>query len=173
MRSIIDPWGRALITVDDIPALLLSGQEIGDLLFQPGEAVDAFNALCRRFDQMQCALSTVEPLEHSPEEEMERRANEWLIGEEFKDIDIRELLLGCCTTDQQRQRVNEEMDLFEKRGLVPLLRCMIALVAHLRERNIVWGVGRGSSVASYVLYLIGVHRIDPLKYDLSISEFLR
>ena len=35
------------------------------------------------------------------------------------------------------------------------------------------GVGRGSSVASYILYLIGVHRIDSIKYNLDWKEFLR
>ena len=54
-----------------------------------------------------------------------------------------------------------------------LLRYMIYLVDFMRENDIVWGVGRGSSVASYVLYLIGVHKIDSLYYDLDIAEFLR
>ena len=54
-----------------------------------------------------------------------------------------------------------------------LLRYMIYLVDFMRENNIVWGVGRGSSVASYVLYLIGVHRIDSIQYDLDWREFLR
>jgi DNA polymerase III alpha subunit len=43
----------------------------------------------------------------------------------------------------------------------------------MRKHNIVWGVGRGSSVASYVLYLIGVHKINSMYYDLDIEEFLR
>jgi DNA polymerase III alpha subunit len=47
------------------------------------------------------------------------------------------------------------------------------LVDTLRENKVVWGVGRGSSVASYVLYLIGIHKIDSIKYDLDITEFLK
>jgi DNA polymerase III alpha subunit len=47
------------------------------------------------------------------------------------------------------------------------------LVDTLRENKVLWGVGRGSSVASYVLYLIGVHKIDSLKYNLDIAEFLK
>ena len=43
----------------------------------------------------------------------------------------------------------------------------------MRKNNIVWGVGRGSSVASFVLFLIGVHKINSLYYDISIDEFLR
>jgi len=50
---------------------------------------------------------------------------------------------------------------------------MIYLVDFMRENEIVWGVGRGSSVASYVLYLIGVHRIDSIKFGLDWREFLR
>jgi len=34
-------------------------------------------------------------------------------------------------------------------------------------------VGRGSSVASYCLYLLGVHKINSLKFDLDIKEFLK
>jgi DNA polymerase III alpha subunit len=54
-----------------------------------------------------------------------------------------------------------------------LLRFLVYIVDVMREQDIVWGVGRGSSVASYVLYLIGVHKIDSLYYDLDIAEFLR
>jgi DNA polymerase III alpha subunit len=47
------------------------------------------------------------------------------------------------------------------------------VVDTLRANNVVWGVGRGSSVASYVLFIIGVHKIDSVKYDLDWREFLR
>jgi DNA polymerase III alpha subunit len=47
------------------------------------------------------------------------------------------------------------------------------IVDTLRDNKIIWGVGRGSSVSSYVLYLLGVHRIDSLKYQLDYREFLR
>ena len=43
----------------------------------------------------------------------------------------------------------------------------------MRKNSVLWGLGRGSSVASYVLYLLGVHRINSLYYDLDIKEFLK
>ncbi len=43
----------------------------------------------------------------------------------------------------------------------------------MRDNEVIWGVGRGSSVASYVLYLIGIHKVDSMYYDLPINEFLR
>jgi DNA polymerase III alpha subunit len=70
-------------------------------------------------------------------------------------------------------RVTEEFEEFKRRDMLPLLQYMIYLVDYMRENNIVWGVGRGSSVASYVLYLIGVHRINSIQYDLDWTEFLR
>ncbi|RYD68017.1 MAG: hypothetical protein EOP83_01585 [Verrucomicrobiaceae bacterium] len=119
------------------------------------------------------ALRVPEPLSHSPEAEHRQRATQWLICEELRTLDVRDHLLALCTTDEQRDRVNEEMDLYEARELVPLLQTMICLVEHFKESGIVWGVGRGSSVASYVLYLIKVHRIDSLRFGLSIHEFLK
>jgi len=74
---------------------------------------------------------------------------------------------------QEWDRVQEELAAFGERGMYNLLRYMIYLVDFMRENDIVWGVGRGSSVASYVLYLIGVHKIDSLKYNLDWREFLR
>jgi len=71
------------------------------------------------------------------------------------------------------ERAYEELKEFDERGMYNLLRYMIYLVDFMRENNIVWGVGRGSSVASYVLYLIGVHRIDSIQYGLDWREFLR
>jgi DNA polymerase III alpha subunit len=57
--------------------------------------------------------------------------------------------------------------------LFDLLRYLKYLVDTLKSNNMIWGVGRGSSVASYVLYLLGVHKIDSMFYDLDITEFLR
>jgi DNA polymerase-3 subunit alpha len=70
-------------------------------------------------------------------------------------------------------RVCKELKAFEERGMNDLLRYMVYLVDFMRENEIVWGVGRGSSVASYVLYLIGVHKIDSVKYQLDWQEFLK
>jgi DNA polymerase III alpha subunit len=107
-------------------------------------------------------------------EEFDRLAqSNWLMPQEYKDLDIVLWVLDQCATDEQRQRVGAELLLYVERDLIPLLQYMKFLVDTMRSNNIVWGVGRGSSVASYVLYLIGVHRIDSMYYDLDINEFLK
>jgi DNA polymerase III alpha subunit len=93
--------------------------------------------------------------------------------QEYKDFDIAQYVLELCKTQEELQRVGQELLLYQDRNLFMLLRFMKYLVDTLRKNNIVWGVGRGSSVASYVLYLIGVHKINSLYYDLDIAEFLK
>ena len=84
-----------------------------------------------------------------------------------------EMLYGMCETDLQKDRVTNELELYIQHGMFDLLFYLKYLVDTMRENKIVWGVGRGSSVASYVLYLIGVHKIDSIKYKLDINEFLK
>lgn len=97
----------------------------------------------------------------------------WFIPEEYKNFDIARWVLDRCSTNAELQRAGEELLLYQERDLFMLLRYLKYIVDTMREHGIVWGVGRGSSVASFVLYLIGVHRINSLYYDLSIREFLK
>jgi DNA polymerase III alpha subunit len=82
-------------------------------------------------------------------------------------------LLDQTNNEEQYQRVVKELELFYQYGMIDLLKYLKYLVDTMKSNNIVWGVGRGSSVASYCLYLIGVHRIDSIKYQLDIREFLK
>lgn len=98
--------------------------------------------------------------------------NKWLIPDDYCP-DLLVQLYDMCKTDEQRDRVSQELDLYTKHGMLDLLYVMQYIVDTLRQNNIVWGVGRGSSVASYVLFLIGVHKIDPIKYEIPIDEFFK
>ena len=93
--------------------------------------------------------------------------------DEYKQLDIAEYILGLCKEDYELQRVGQELLLYQERDAFDLLRYMKYLVDTLRKNNVVWGVGRGSSVASYVLFLLGVHKINSIYYNLDIEEFLK
>jgi DNA polymerase III alpha subunit len=97
----------------------------------------------------------------------------WHMPNEYKSLDIAKYVLDQCKTEAELQRAGHELMLFQERDMFVLLRYLKYLVDTMRKNNIVWGVGRGSSVASFVLFLIGVHRINSLYYDLSIDEFLK
>jgi DNA polymerase III alpha subunit len=97
----------------------------------------------------------------------------WHMPEEYRHMDIAAHVLNLCASEAELQRCGQELLLYQERGLFDLLRYLTYLVDVMRENAIIWGVGRGSSVASHVLYKLGVHRIDSLYYNLDISEFLR
>ena len=99
--------------------------------------------------------------------------NNWHMPEEYKNLDIAEYVLKLCKSEAELQRVGEELLLYQERDLFNLLRYLKYLVDLMTENRVIWGVGRGSSVASFVLYKLGVHRIDSLYYKLDITEFLR
>jgi DNA polymerase III alpha subunit len=75
--------------------------------------------------------------------------------------------------EQRMQRLATELVEYRERNLFDLLRVLIYVINTLLERNIAWGIGRGSSTASYLLYVIGVHDVDSFKYDLNFTDFMR
>jgi hypothetical protein len=99
--------------------------------------------------------------------------NSWHMPAEYLTMDIAKWVLDQCTTDAELQRCGKELLLYQERDAFMLLNYMKYLVDTLRANNVVWGVGRGSSVASFVLYKIGVHKINSLYYDLDPREFLK
>ena len=87
-----------------------------------------------------------------------------------------EIVLGQPTdkhmTGSRLNRVDVELQRFEEHGLLDVLRTLLYIINTLEEAGVPWGVGRGSSVASYILFLIGVHDVDSIEYDLDFDEFL-
>ena len=100
-------------------------------------------------------------------------SNNWFMPDNYKKIDIEKFVLDACTTEEYKQRAQIELEEFSKRNLTMLLKQVKYIVDTLRKNNIVWGVGRGSSVASLVLHILGVHKIDPIKYDIPLNEFFK
>jgi DNA polymerase III alpha subunit len=143
------------------------------VLCDPSDDIEKFNAAMR--EQYLPELTKYIPLDVDQKDFDGALQSEWFMPDEYKVSNpiLKHNLLELCKTPEEEERVLEEYDEFKQRGMLDILKYMIYLVDFMRENNIVWGVGRGSSVASYVLYLIGVHRIDSIQYDLDWREFLR
>ena len=96
------------------------------------------------------------------------------IPQHYREIDIREYVskLGQRGPDETG-RVEMELDMFEERGLFPILQLLIYIIDKMRKHELVCGVGRGSSVSSYLLYILGVHKVNSYKYNLDLKEFLK
>ena len=86
----------------------------------------------------------------------------------YKEVEVDVDLHDFDTND-----LIEELEEFRERNMLDLLRVLKYTVDTLKTNSIVWGVGRGSSVASYVLFLLGVHKINSIQYNLDWREFLR
>jgi len=119
-----------------------------------------------QYNEMAVQAVTVKDFDHENQ-------GQWLMPDEYKNLDIAEHVLSLCESEAALQRVGEELLLYQARDLFDLLRYLKFLVDVMKSNNLIWGVGRGSSVSSYVLYLLNVHRIDSLHYNLDITEFLR
>jgi DNA polymerase III alpha subunit len=169
----IDAWGRVRFHGSDAVELLMCGADLATLLIEPTDDIAAYNLACDRHDKAAYRIPAIIDPDHSPDTDTAQRINTWFIPPEYRARDMRQHLLALCRRPDEVARVNHEMALFEARGLVPVLQLMCYLVDHFRQHGIVWGIGRGSSVASYCLFLIGVSKIDPIAYDLPIEEFLR
>lgn len=168
-----DQYGQIIYNQEDLCDLVMQGQDILQLKnLMVDQTVDVESAISMledvplfvRYDTI--ANVSVEEFDH-------RCQNNWYMPERYKDLDIAEYVLGLCNSDVELQRCGKELMLFQERNLFNLLRYLVYLVDVMRENRVIWGVGRGSSVASYVLYKLGVHRVDSLYYDLDPEEFLR
>ena len=167
-----DQYGQAHITTEDATDLLYQRPDL-DLSNIQFDNPDQFNAAIKVLYSDIQELQQYQQFDFDLEQFDQRNQSQWRMPEEYRKLDIARWLLDECATDPELQRVADELMLFQERDLFDLLRWLKYFVDTMRKHKVVWGVGRGSSVASYVLYLIGVHRINSMYYDLDISEFLK
>lgn len=170
-----DQYGRVVYDRHELYDMLLNGYDINNIEeVDWNEDFEKFNSAVELNHLPDKLFSAVERIGLSVEEFDARNQSNWFMPEEYKNIDLHKYCLDRCPDETEEcARVCNELYEFERRGLNDLLRYIIYLVDFMRENNIVWGVGRGSSVASYVLYIIGIHRINSIQYELDWREFLR
>jgi DNA polymerase III alpha subunit len=167
-------YGEMIFNDNDVADLLMQGRELESLngmlvdstvnIEKIVEFVDDFpnNFVCYNFVDNQLI----------PDWDHVKQQN-WHMPQEYKNMDIAQYILDLCENEAELQRCGEELLLYQERDLFNLLKFLKYLVDIMLTNNVIWGVGRGSSVASFVLYKMGVHRINSMFYKLHISEFLR
>jgi DNA polymerase III alpha subunit len=169
----IDNLGIAVYSSKDIEEILFTGQSniLDEILVDSNDAdILRYNHSAQLMGDKELRL--YQPLELTKEEFDQSLQQNWLMPDEYKSLDIEGFLVDVCPKENY-QRLIEELQEYRQRNMLDLLRWLKYFVDTCRANNVVWGVGRGSSVASYVLFLIGVHKIDSLKYNLDWHEFLR
>jgi hypothetical protein len=169
-----DHLGQMIFSEDDCVAMLMRGQRIpiNGMLVDATVNLETAALILEYvpnfilYNELAMQAVTMEDFDHENQ-------GRWLMPDKYKHMDIAEHVLSLCKSEAALQRVGEELLLYQARDLFDLLRYLKFLTDIMQENNLIWGVGRGSSVASYVLYLLKIHRIDSLHYNLDIAEFLR
>lgn len=168
-------FSELVFSENDICDLLMQGRDIDSLKHVVVDPTINLEDLIMQIERPGSLLTWSFPYSQGvsvPEFHLTQQMN-WHMPDEYKQLDIAEYVLGLCTNEAELQRCGEELLLYQERDLFNLLKYLRYLVDVMTENRIIWGVGRGSSVASYVLYKLGVHRIDSMYYNLDINEFLR
>lgn len=167
---ITDKYGQQIYSENDLVDVFLTNTQarLKDVMISDQITFDSDLALEYKPNLISYRESNL-----SVEQFDEINRSNWYMPESYQNFDIAQFILDQCKTDAELQRAGEELLMYQERDMFMLLRYLKYLVDTMRKNNIVWGVGRGSSVSSFVLYLIGVHRVNSLYYDLSISEFLK
>jgi DNA polymerase III alpha subunit len=170
-----DKFGQIIFGEQDVVDLCLQGHDVKVLnhllvdstvdIETAAHILDNVPAFIK-YDEMTQGRLTIEDFDH-------RCQDTWYMPEEYKQLDIASHVLNLCNSDAELQRVGHELLLFQERNLFDLLRYLKYLTDTMTANRLIWGVGRGSSVASFVLYLLGVHKINSLHYELDPAEFLR
>lgn len=162
---ITDKFGRSIFEPDDIFQLLYQNKLI---------SIDKIQSIASLETENIPNLKVYKELSLSIEEFDNINQSIWFMPQEYIELDIKTYVINLCPPwDPDYSRTIEELAEFESRNMLNLIRWLKYFVDTARSNNILWGVGRGSSVASYVLYLLGVHKINSIKYNLDWREFLR
>lgn len=103
----------------------------------------------------------------------------WQIPNSVKALDLATALAkllrnkfeNCLNFHVYEERLQIELKEIKDRNLSNMVKTLFFVIDYFRQNDIVYGVGRGSSCASLILFLIGVHCIDPVKFEISHLEF--
>jgi len=168
-------FGELIFSESDICNLIMQGRDVDSLRHVVVDDAVNLEELIAHVERPESLLTWAVPYNSgaSVPEFHKAQQSMWHMPGEYKTLDIAQHVLGLCKTEAELQRCGTELLLYQERGLFDLLRYLKYLVDVMKQNQVIWGVGRGSSVASYVLYLLGVHRINSIYYKLNIAEFLR
>ncbi len=174
---------QTILTADDVVDVWLRNNNIKNAVTTDTAEFDEYNTWTNYFDSGD-TIRVEQPSTLAKDEFVTKCISEdgWKLPEKYKNMDVEQWLFDRVQqtvdtddiyTSTEWIRVKNELREYNKRGLQTLLKFLVYFIDTLRDHNIVWGVGRGSSVASYILYLIGVHKVNSIRYNLDIAEFLK
>lgn len=109
----------------------------------------------------------------------------WRLPDEYRELNLENYIVskflnrsdeflkkyGVEQYDEAVVRIAAEYEQIEKRGMVEFMRTIIYVLDTFRKNEIIWGVGRGSSCACYILFVLGLHSVDCVQHQIPLEEF--
>jgi len=80
--------------------------------------------------------------------------------------------LDISKSKDYTDRTEHEIAIMEELGFVDYMLLTWDVINFCKENNIPIGLGRGSAAGSFVLFLLGITNIDPIKYSLFFERFI-
>lgn len=171
--------GEVSFTPDQLAEFILNGGQITD-----GIHITALNEEIMKFKKFNPSLVL------NVKKELNHLDKTWNIPEKYKSINIKEYIknsflkeieekrlsgseLSDAEVNKRIDRISQEVKLYEQNDMNIILRTIIYILDVFKQNGVVWGTGRGSSCSSYVLYLLGLHSVDSVEYELDIKEFFK
>lgn len=167
-NRIIDGEGNVVYFTPAIMEMLYRDSIPSEMLLYPLDDIDVelFNKFAyENFDEVSIKLPT--KLKTHDE-----RKNHWFYPPSYDDINL-ETYFTNISKDNDLDRIKQELQLYKEKSMEKFLRFCIYLADNIKENGWVVGVGRGSSVCSYLLFLLQINLVNPIEYSLDIKEFLK
>ncbi len=171
-RYVLDD-GSVVLRRKALLSCIRNGIETGSLTAEKSKEVDRHNKLSKVEKRIRVVEADDKPGEIEP------WRYEWPTPEPFKSAN---LLETCARRLNKRSfafedvyviRLAQEIAEIDEREMEGFIRHVWYITADMDARKVVRGVGRGSSCASLVLFLLGVHHVDPVLYDIPFTEFFK
>ena len=166
MTIVLSNMPDITLNTDDLIELMYQ-EKAGTLTTHNANLLDDYNQGCEALGIEKKFTSLDYP------RTVEEALDKWNMPAEYHNIDLEQYFAEKVYTTEQVHRVITELELFRENGMETMLKFMIYLVDIMKEKGIVWGVGRGSSVSCYLLFLVGLHSVDSIKYNLDMKEFFK
>jgi DNA polymerase III alpha subunit len=168
--------GKVIFDSQKICSLLLRKKKLTDLHMFDNVEKEKFVRTCENLG-IDINMNFIEEIVHDyTDEEIESRRNTLLIPEKYKSLtleDMKRILLKKVKTKEEISRVEKEFEMAKRCNMENFLKILFYLSDVIKENKLVIGVGRGSSVSLYILYLLGLHKVDSILYDLNPNEFFK
>jgi len=175
----IDILGNVIIKKENIIELFYEKDNLinsSNIFFENCSEVEKYNQeVDKNINNKSLRLKTEKDInyEKNLQELIDKKSKKWFIPEIYQKIDIENWFYSKNLNEKERKRISDELKLFKKYDLYDLLKLLIYISDVIKEKKLVTGVGRGSSVSCFCLYVIGIHRINPIEYDLDYNEFFK